>query len=99
MRHVPEPVEPAPAVETEREHHGRFAINNLINRMTGHGSKHPSAESRASARVEPHVHASPAEAQEEDQERIEIPAFLRRQARITSYNVCYTKLLRARMVL
>ncbi|HSF93133.1 MAG TPA: cell division protein FtsZ [Paracoccaceae bacterium] len=81
VRHVPEPEEEvAPTVEPTSEHQGRFAINNLINRMTGHGSKHPSAETRPTARVEPHVHGNQGDVAEEEQERIEIPAFLRRQA-------------------
>ncbi|WP_292291632.1 cell division protein FtsZ [Marivita sp.] len=70
--------EPEPA-DSERP---RFGINSLINRMTGHAQQ-PEAPVRRTA--QPPVHSSgaaPAPAQEpdEDQERIEIPAFLRRQA-------------------
>jgi cell division protein FtsZ len=59
----------------------RFGINSLINRMTGQG------ESGASVRQQPPLQqrdAAPAEVPQDradpDQERIEIPAFLRRQA-------------------
>jgi len=55
----------------------RFGINSLINRMTGHAAE-PAATQR-------HMPAAPQrqayeEEQEADQDRIEIPAFLRRQA-------------------
>jgi cell division protein FtsZ len=63
----------------------RFGINSLINRMTGHGSEaeaqprptrqQPPVQTRASSAA-----PQPRDAQDEDQERIEIPAFLRRQA-------------------
>jgi len=60
----------------------RFGINSLINRMTGHGAAaeaapRPMPEARRAPPVE-----SPAQSadMDEDQERIEIPAFLRRQA-------------------
>jgi cell division protein FtsZ len=62
-------VEPAPQPEEKK-----FGINSLIGRMTGH-SKDASAQV---ARQEPHMQAAPME--EEEQDRIEIPAFLRRQA-------------------
>ncbi|MCW1955453.1 MAG: cell division protein FtsZ [Roseobacter sp.] len=65
----------------------RFGINSLINRMTGHepGQKSaPQPQPRAAAaapRVQPNVSAAqPQEQHDADQERIEIPAFLRRQA-------------------
>lgn len=65
----------------------RFGINSLINRMTGHepGQKSaPQPQPRAAAaapRVQPNVSAAqPQEQHDVDQERIEIPAFLRRQA-------------------
>tara|TARA_R110002094_G_scaffold63755_2_gene74016 strand:+ start:3428 stop:5062 length:1635 start_codon:yes stop_codon:yes gene_type:complete len=63
----------------------RFGINSLINRMTGHGEgetqaqrparQQPPVQTRASAAA-----PQPQEAPDADQERIEIPAFLRRQA-------------------
>ncbi|MDX5381926.1 MAG: cell division protein FtsZ [Rhodobacterales bacterium] len=81
-----------PAPQPEPEHRPRFGINSLINRMTGHA---PEAQDRAPAqpaRQQPPVRAqasqgyaqqprpAQADAQDPDQERIEIPAFLRRQA-------------------
>lgn len=70
--------EPEPA-DSERP---RFGINSLINRMTGHGQ---ASETPVRRTAQPPVQsgaAAPAPAPEadEDQERIEIPAFLRRQA-------------------
>jgi cell division protein FtsZ len=78
----------APAVQSERP---RFGINSLINRMTG--TQESEAQPRAAAapsqpaRQQPPVQsqqsaAAPQPRQEVDpeQERIEIPAFLRRQA-------------------
>lgn len=69
-------VEIAPVVETQ----GRFAINNLINRMTGHG---PNTDVPATRR-QPPLHNQSSETyediNEEEQDRVEIPAFLRRQA-------------------
>ncbi|ETX28217.1 cell division protein FtsZ [Roseivivax isoporae] len=59
----------------------RFGINSLINRMTGHAHEGPAQAARRqppvqSARPEPVRDEAP----DPDQERIEIPAFLRRQA-------------------
>ncbi|MCF6304013.1 MAG: cell division protein FtsZ, partial [Rhodobacteraceae bacterium] len=69
---VPEPI--------EDEKHGRFAINSLINRMTGGHQK----EEKPTQRAQPMLHAAPAETMpdpyQEEQERVDIPAFLRRQA-------------------
>ena len=62
-------VEPAPQPEERK-----FGINSLIGRMTGH-SKDAAAQV---ARREPQMQPAPME--EEEQDRIEIPAFLRRQA-------------------
>jgi cell division protein FtsZ len=66
----------------------RFGINSLINRMTGsneaghgdHGAprQQPPVQGRAAAAPAPAP--KPVEAVDPDQERIEIPAFLRRQA-------------------
>ncbi len=84
--------EAAPAPETESffqdeqeaEKPKGFRLNSLISRMTGH-SEQPVAQKTAH-REQPPVSAAPATAyaQEEEmdseQERIEIPAFLRRQA-------------------
>ncbi|MBC7144942.1 MAG: cell division protein FtsZ [Thioclava marina] len=73
------PAAPAPQPQAEKP---RFGINSLINRMTGHG--HPEAQP-APQPAPRHQSAQPrAEAyddeQSDDQDRIEIPAFLRRQA-------------------
>ena len=71
---------PAPAPADEKS---RFGINSLIGRMTG--SADSSGETQPPQRRQPPVQptAQNYEADEEqnpDQERIEIPAFLRRQA-------------------
>ncbi|SIT77118.1 cell division protein FtsZ [Pontibaca methylaminivorans] len=69
----------------------RFGINSLINRMTGHAGEQPGGQGAAPAprqQPQPPRHRSAAAAAEPqaqrepdpDQERIEIPAFLRRQA-------------------
>ncbi|SOC12899.1 cell division protein FtsZ [Rhodobacter maris] len=57
---------------------GRFGINSLINRMTGHGGEGAVATQRTMPAAPQHQ-AYEDEA-ENDQDRIEIPAFLRRQA-------------------
>ncbi|SMY07724.1 cell division protein FtsZ [Flavimaricola marinus] len=73
-RPVAEPVASAPrTADGERP---RFGIGSLINRMSGGQGEAPQA-----ARQQPRVSAQPVEAEADpDQERIEIPAFLRRQA-------------------
>jgi cell division protein FtsZ len=72
-RPVAEPVAPPRAAETERP---RFGIGSFINRMSGGQSEAPAAP-----RQQPRVNTHPADAETDpDQERIEIPAFLRRQA-------------------
>lgn len=73
--------DPRPAAEEPRQQH-RFGIGGIIGRMSG------GAEAHAPARNEPHLaaHSQPqpgsdASAMEEtEDDRIEIPAFLRRQA-------------------
>ncbi len=58
----------------------RFGIGSLINRMAG-GHAEPAADRNAGARQQPPVTAYDDEQElSADQERIEIPAFLRRQA-------------------
>ncbi len=54
----------------------RFGINALINRMTGHAQA-PAADHRLQPQPRPQSHAAETDP---DQEKIEIPAFLRRQA-------------------
>ena len=60
----------------------RFGINSLINRMTGHAEGHAPAAPRQQPPVRRVQSSAPqvAPADDQDQERIEIPAFLRRQA-------------------
>ena len=68
----------------------RFGINSLINRMTGHGEgesqpqgqQRPTRQQPSMQQPQRGVAAAPQPSQEPDadQERIEIPAFLRRQA-------------------
>jgi cell division protein FtsZ len=67
---------PSAASADAAEEKRGFGINSLINRMTG-----TAAEPQQSARRAPDVTALRDEADvDPDQERIEIPAFLRRQA-------------------
>jgi cell division protein FtsZ len=84
VSHVPEPedVQEAPIEKAapQAEKHARFDINNLINRMTGHAK-----EEKSAPRVQPSMrsvsHSEPAlDLEREEQERVDIPAFLRRQA-------------------
>ncbi len=74
---------PAPAVApTAESEKPRFGINSLINRMTGAaaaGEPPASLAPREQPRVTP-LHEEPAAEADPEQERIEIPAFLRRQA-------------------
>ncbi|MCV2888804.1 cell division protein FtsZ [Ruegeria aquimaris] len=63
----------------------RFGFNRLIDRMTGHAADVPAERPAAPARQQPMMRqtdaTAPARAESDpDQERIEIPAFLRRQA-------------------
>jgi cell division protein FtsZ len=68
----------------EKPRGGGFGLNSLISKMTGHNDeRHDSNRVRAEqpslvAQEEEQVYEEPA--MTEDQERIEIPAFLRRQA-------------------
>ncbi len=86
----PQQRRPQPAEQQQQpaaEERPRFGINSLINRMTGHNA--PEAERQPQPAARPVRHQppmqsaqpqqAPARAQEED-EQIEIPAFLRRQA-------------------
>ena len=61
----------------------RFGINSLINRMTGHAEQQQEPQAvrhQPSVQQQAAVAPRPTEAVDPDQERIEIPAFLRRQA-------------------
>ncbi|MBR2573778.1 MAG: cell division protein FtsZ [Loktanella sp.] len=81
VNRVPKPADqqqrPAPrAAEAEKP---RFGINSLINRMTG--AQADAAPAPQPSRTQPQVTAlRPEQEAEDDQDRIEIPAFLRRQA-------------------
>jgi cell division protein FtsZ len=91
QRDAPRPAAPAPVAapvhEAEQPARPRFGINTLINRMTGHGEEGPAP---AAPRRTPTFSGTPPQshiparddetAVDPDQERIEIPAFLRRQA-------------------
>jgi cell division protein FtsZ len=70
----------APAAAAPEAGRPRFGIGSLINRMAGH-SEAPAERSAQTARQQPRVSSYEDEAElNADQERIEIPAFLRRQA-------------------
>ncbi len=81
---APHPQAGAPHPGAEKP---RFGINSLINRMTGTGEQaqkpaqapraQPAVQARTTHAPQP---AHPSAGQEQDNERIEIPAFLRRQA-------------------
>ncbi len=59
----------------------RFGINSLINRMTGHQGEAPQERSATVTRQQPQMRAVEAAPEPSpEQEKIEIPAFLRRQA-------------------
>jgi cell division protein FtsZ len=90
QRDVPRPAPaPAPAAAhdaAQQPSRTRFGINNLINRMTGHGEEASSPVARrtpsfSGAPPQSHIPARDDDGSvDPDQERIEIPAFLRRQA-------------------
>ncbi|MGR3677387.1 MAG: cell division protein FtsZ [Paracoccaceae bacterium] len=81
QRAAPAPQAQAPHQQSESEQQaqgGRFGLNSLIHRMTGSAGDTP-------ARQQPMMHqgdvaAQPQQSQDPEQEKIEIPAFLRRQA-------------------
>ncbi len=74
------PQEPAPQPQVEEER-PRFGFNRLIDRMTGHAADTPSQPPRQQPAMRATDATAPAaEDVDPDQERIEIPAFLRRQA-------------------
>ncbi|MGR3468119.1 MAG: cell division protein FtsZ [Shimia sp.] len=74
----PQPA-PAPAPQAAEEDKSRFGINSLIGRMTGGAEEAPAPQPRPMPA--PPIQSYEAdEAAEAEQDRIEIPAFLRRQA-------------------
>ena len=74
---APAPAAPKPAAERPR-----FGIGSLINRMAGHAAEAPAerAAPQAARQQPPVTHYDDEPEMGADQERIEIPAFLRRQA-------------------
>ena len=76
----PAPAHAAPAAKAPEQPRPRFGIGSLINRMAG-GGQGDVAERPAASRQQPPVTSYDDEPElSADQERIEIPAFLRRQA-------------------
>ncbi|SDW48210.1 cell division protein FtsZ [Roseicitreum antarcticum] len=82
---APERRAPAPTFEEPRapqqapaERGGRFGIGSLISRMAGHGETQGGQHARVQPQVSAYEEDQPA--QDTTQERLEIPAFLRRQA-------------------
>ncbi|WP_299349836.1 cell division protein FtsZ [uncultured Shimia sp.] len=74
----PRMADPAPQAADDGKR-GGFGLNSLIGRMTGHGEAPRPAQPQM--RQQPTVQAAQPEAEmDEEQDRIEIPAFLRRQA-------------------
>jgi cell division protein FtsZ len=80
----PSPASPAPVPPAVRESEraGRMTINSLIHRMTGHATRD---ELSVRPRAEPSPDARPRQHRDEhldqtERERVDIPAFLRRQA-------------------
>ena len=73
--------EQQPMPRTVQAEKPRFGINSLINRMTGQGTEQR-APSAPAGRATPPMQSLPQELPEDEAEldKIEIPAFLRRQA-------------------
>ncbi|WP_299945198.1 cell division protein FtsZ [uncultured Ruegeria sp.] len=75
------PREPAPQSQPSAEDRPRFGFNRLIDRMTGHAADTPTQPVRQQPAMRSVDATAPAQDEADpDQERIEIPAFLRRQA-------------------
>ena len=71
---------PQPAARPAAADKGRFGIGSLINRMSGQGAE-PARGAHQGTRQQPQVQGyAEDEEMDAEQERIEIPAFLRRQA-------------------
>ena len=71
------PVQP-PAREAERA--GRLTINSLIHKMTGQVGRQSALRPKPEVSLEPRPQAIEADYQDTERERVDIPAFLRRQA-------------------
>ncbi|RKT30461.1 cell division protein FtsZ [Roseovarius halotolerans] len=75
------PQQAAATRDAQGEARQRFGINSLINRMTGHAEQEAPRPARQQPTVEaPQARQAEPEPQEETDDQIEIPAFLRRQA-------------------
>ena len=74
---VAAPVTQPVAQEPEKK---RFGINSLIDRMTGSGGESTAPAARPARQQPPVSGAAPEQAPKEEDDQIEIPAFLRRQA-------------------
>ncbi|KIC43226.1 cell division protein FtsZ [Ruegeria sp. ANG-R] len=75
------PREPAPQPQQTAEDRPRFGFNRLIDRMTGHAADTPAQPVRQQPAMRSVDATAPVQDDADpDQERIEIPAFLRRQA-------------------
>jgi cell division protein FtsZ len=77
---VPAARESAPAAGKPGGEKSRFGINSLISRMTGHNDEGAGTAASAARQQPPVQHYEADPEVNEEQERIEIPAFLRRQA-------------------
>lgn len=77
-----EAAQPVAAPSAPEQDRARFGLNSLINRMTGHGhDAAPAARAQPQMRAQhPSAQAAPQTEADPEQDRIEIPAFLRRQA-------------------
>jgi cell division protein FtsZ len=65
---------------TAAEERPRFGINSLINRMTGHAAPEAPRQTRQQPTIQTAHAPQPAPRAQEEEDQIEIPAFLRRQA-------------------
>ncbi|EEX11325.1 cell division protein FtsZ [Ruegeria lacuscaerulensis ITI-1157] len=75
------PQAPAPQARPAAEERPRFGFNRLIDRMTGHAADTPAQPVRQQPAMRQTDATAPAHDETDpEQERIEIPAFLRRQA-------------------
>ncbi|MCH8465172.1 MAG: cell division protein FtsZ [Roseinatronobacter sp.] len=81
LRQQPPREAPAPSAAQAGDKGTRFGIGSLISRMAGHGHDAPAAATATQRRVSPPVSQYDEDpAPRASDERIEIPAFLRRQA-------------------
>ncbi|WP_170343722.1 MULTISPECIES: cell division protein FtsZ [Ruegeria] len=75
------PRQPEAVSQPEPEERSRFGFNRLIDRMTGHASDTPAQPPRQQPVLRQSEATAPIQEEADpDQDRIEIPAFLRRQA-------------------